>query len=622
MPRPIVISVLANANQANQELTGVARTAQKVGNGFRKAAPVAGVALAAIAVGAKKAVDAASDLAENVAKTGEVFGPQAKEIEAFAARAEQALGQSKTAALDAASTFGLIGQKAGLGGRETAEFSKQFTTLASDLASFNNTSPEEAVLAIGAAMRGESEPIRKYGVLLDDATLRNRALKLGLIDSVKSALTPQQKALAASQEILAQTGKAQGDFARTSDGAANKARILAAQSENLKAKLGAQLLPVYERLQGILSRTLTFLGQHQSTTMKVGVAVAALAGFVLAVNAAMSVAAAVTATYRGALIAWGVVSKATTVLQYAQGAAWLAWRLIVVGTTAALNIARVAILAVNAAMRANPIGVVITALALLGAGLAVAWSKSQTFRAIVTGAWNRVKAVAQAVGSFIGANWKRVGAIVLAATGPIGVAAVGIIRNWSRIRSAASSLLSSVKSAFNSVVSFVRGIPGKIRGAFSGAGSLLSNTGRQIIQGLIGGIKAMAGRAIDAAKGAVKGAIDGAKNLLGIKSPSRVFRNIGVQTMQGLALGIRAQASTVRASARAVAADLADTPMTLGTVGVDTAGSIARSSSGTPTTVINVTVEVPVTADKRTVGRDIADALRAYVQAGGRVVTS
>ena len=40
-----------------------------------------------------------------------------------------------------------------------------------DLASFHNTSPEEAIEAIGSAFRGEAEPMRKYGVLLDDASL-------------------------------------------------------------------------------------------------------------------------------------------------------------------------------------------------------------------------------------------------------------------------------------------------------------------------------------------------------------------------------------------------------------------------------------------------------------------
>ncbi len=212
---------------------------------FAKVGALAAAAAAGMAVKlGVDAIGAASDLNETVSKTEQIFGRNAKALDKWSDGAARAFGQSKRQALDAASTFGIFGSSAGLTGRGLTDFSKRFTELSGDLASFNNTSPEQAIEAIGAAMRGESEPIRKYGVLLDDATLRNRALKMGLIDTVKNALTPQQKALAASQEILAQTGKAQGDFARTSEGLANQQRILKAQFENVKTEIGQKLLPV------------------------------------------------------------------------------------------------------------------------------------------------------------------------------------------------------------------------------------------------------------------------------------------------------------------------------------------------------------------------------------------
>ncbi len=312
MAGPIVISILANASQAKSEINGTLTTAQKAGAGFRKMALPATAAIATLAAAGKAAIDSASDLGEEISKTGQVFGPQAAEIEKFAARAEKALGQSRVSALSAASTFGIIAEKAGLGDKETAEFSKTFVTLASDLASFNNTSPEEAITAIGAAMRGEAEPIRKYGVLLDDATLRSRALKLGLIDNIKQGLTPQQKALAASKEILAQTSKAQGDFARTSDGAANKARIQAAQAENLKAKIGKGLLPVYIQLQTKTSELIDFASKHSRETKIVAAAVGGLAVAVLAVNAAMAVGRAGMVVYTGVTRLLGLQSEETT----------------------------------------------------------------------------------------------------------------------------------------------------------------------------------------------------------------------------------------------------------------------------------------------------------------------
>ena len=83
-------------------------------------------------------------------------------------------------ALDAAATFATFGGAAGLAGDDLVNFSTGFVGLASDMASFNNTTPEQAIQAIGAALRGEAEPMRQYGVLLDDATLRQKALELGL----------------------------------------------------------------------------------------------------------------------------------------------------------------------------------------------------------------------------------------------------------------------------------------------------------------------------------------------------------------------------------------------------------------------------------------------------------
>ena len=79
----------------------------------------------------------------------------------------------------------------------------------------------------------------------------------------------------------------------------------------------------------------------------------------------------------------------------------------------------------------------------------------------------------------------------------------------------------------NSLVNGLASIPGRV-----------ASIGSNIIQGMVNGVTGAAGRLIGAVKGAVGNAIQGAKNLLGIHSPSRVFREIGQYTMQGAALGI------------------------------------------------------------------------------------
>ena len=229
----------------------------KVGDFSKKAAlAFAAVAAAAGAMAIKIGVDAvkaASDLSETVSKVGVLFGDTAKDIEKFADGAASSLGQTKQQALDAAATFATFGRAAGLSGKDLAGFSTGFVSLASDLASFNNTSPEQAINAIGSALRGEAEPLRAYGVLLDDASLRQAALELGIVSTTKNALTPQQKVLAAQALIYKQTSAAQGDFERTSDGLANKTRILTAQLENAKVTIGNALLPVVLELANFFS---------------------------------------------------------------------------------------------------------------------------------------------------------------------------------------------------------------------------------------------------------------------------------------------------------------------------------------------------------------------------------
>ena len=215
--------------------------------GLALAAATAAVGAFAIKIGID-GVKAASNLSETVSKVGVLFGDSAAQIEAFAETAAESLGQTKQEALDASATFAIFGKSAGLSGDELVKFSTGFTSLASDLASFNDTSPEDAIQAIGAALRGEALPLRRYGVLLDEATLRQAAFELGIISTTKQALTPQQKVLAAQEVIYKQTTAAQGDFLRTSDGLANTQRKLNAQLTNIRTEIGTALLPIVLKL--------------------------------------------------------------------------------------------------------------------------------------------------------------------------------------------------------------------------------------------------------------------------------------------------------------------------------------------------------------------------------------
>lgn len=216
---------------------------------MKKATSPAGLTvIAGAALAAGKAIfdmaNEAAALGETQNKVDQIFQASAKQFDDWSEKAAKAFGQSKQQALDGVSTFGIFGRSAGLTGDSLVAFSKTLTELAADLASFNNTTVDDALTALGAGLRGESEPLRRFGVLLDDATLRQSALRQGIIDTVDKALTPQQRVLAAYYEILRQTNTQQGDFARTSDSLANQQRILGAETKNLKTELGQKFQPI------------------------------------------------------------------------------------------------------------------------------------------------------------------------------------------------------------------------------------------------------------------------------------------------------------------------------------------------------------------------------------------
>lgn len=226
---------------------GLSGTFGKVAGGAGKlVAPLAGLfALDAIKSFSTQSVAAFSELEDSSAAAGVVFGDSMSKIIDQSKTAGSTLGMTSQQVINAANTYGTYGKAAGLSGDELAGFSTELTSLAGDMASFKGTSTEQAIEAVGAALRGETEPIRAYGVMLDDTAMREEAMAQGLIKSTKEALTPQQKILAARALIMKQTSDAQGDFARTSTSTANVAKTLAAEQENLSAKMGGLLAPAF-----------------------------------------------------------------------------------------------------------------------------------------------------------------------------------------------------------------------------------------------------------------------------------------------------------------------------------------------------------------------------------------
>lgn len=494
---------------------GVSGSTTQVGKSTGSAFGKVFAAAAALGIGAavggylKGAIEQGSDLAESANKIDAIFGKAGAQVQKFADGGAKALGQTKLEVLNAASQFGTFGKAAGLAGGDLAKFSTDFTSLSTDLASFYNTSPEQAVEAIGAALRGEAEPIRQYGVLLDDATLRQEALKLGLIETTSQALTPQQKVLAAQAVIMKQTSDAQGDFQRTSGGLANQQRILSASLSDLQTTIGTALLPVATQFFTYLNTSalpaLTGLGSYLSTN------------FGPAFDRVREAVAGFFNGSGGDASAW-----ATNIKSIVRDAVTIATKL---WDTFGKDIVRYATTAFKNVQQ------------IIGGGLNVIAGIFKTISAIMkgdwSGAWDGIKQIARGAADVVVGIVKQLANIVVTV----------LSAGWKVLKGIAAAawdgVVAAVRAGVSESVDLAKSLPGRAAAALSGARTALYQAGRDLVQGLINGIKAMAGSVASAASDVVKGAISSAKNALGIRSPSRVFITLGEFTIAGLVEGFK-----------------------------------------------------------------------------------
>ena len=241
------------ANDTGDDLARAGKKGKSAFSGLTKGVLAFGAALGGIAalraVGGffADSINAASDLEESVGKATVVFGEFFGDIEEFTSTAPQALGLSNAAALEMTGTFGNLFVALGLSQQAAADLAPDIVQLGADLASFNNLEVTDALDKLRAGLVGEAEPLRALGVNLTAATTTAKAMELGLVD-VNGVVTEAGKVQARYALILEQTATAQGDFARTSDGIANQQRTLAGEFENLKATVGAALVPAFQAI--------------------------------------------------------------------------------------------------------------------------------------------------------------------------------------------------------------------------------------------------------------------------------------------------------------------------------------------------------------------------------------
>lgn len=200
-----------------------------------------GVGAAAV-FAAPKIIDLASDAEETASKFRTVFGPAADDAKRKLDEFSRATGTSRFAMIEQAAQFQALIRPMGLASQEAGKMSVGLTKLATDLASFNNTSVQEAMTALQSGLVGEAEPLRRFGVQLSATRVEAFAYANG-IAKTGTELTAAQKAQASYRIILKDTSLAQGDATRTADSFANQFKRLKNQVTDLATELGIVLLP-------------------------------------------------------------------------------------------------------------------------------------------------------------------------------------------------------------------------------------------------------------------------------------------------------------------------------------------------------------------------------------------
>ena len=188
-------------------------------------------------------IKSASDLNESYNAVQKVFGAASNEILEWGKKNATSIGLSTKAFNEAATPLGAVLKNQGLALQDAAHWTENLTERAADMASVFNTSVPEALEAIQAGIRGEQDPLEKYGVSLSAAKVEAEAMA-ETHKKAKKELTATEKATARLNLIMKQTASTEGDFKGTSDQLANAQRIQQAELENTKAAIGQRLLPV------------------------------------------------------------------------------------------------------------------------------------------------------------------------------------------------------------------------------------------------------------------------------------------------------------------------------------------------------------------------------------------
>lgn len=206
----------------------------------------------------KQAINMASDLEEVQNVVDVSFGSMTDQVEAFANTAVRSYGMSALTAKRMASTFMAMSNGMDIAQEAGKNMSLQLTALAGDMASFYNVGQDIAQTALNSIFTGETESLKKFGIVLTETNLEAFALSQGIKKSYQ-AMSQAEKVALRYNYVLNATKNAQGDFARTSGSWANQIRLLKEQWMQFLGILGSGLIKILTPMVKALNQMLASL---------------------------------------------------------------------------------------------------------------------------------------------------------------------------------------------------------------------------------------------------------------------------------------------------------------------------------------------------------------------------
>lgn len=286
MASPILnVNVIADTKKFSSGMKSATSITEQFETGLKRFGIAAGVAFAAATAGVialgVSSVKAGSDLEQSIGGTEAVFKEYAGVVSKYSKEAADTLGLSENSYRELATVIGSQLKNTGTAFDVLADKTNGLITLAADLAATFGGTTLDAAQAISAALRGELDPIERYGITLKAATIEAKALAMTGKD-VAASLTLQEKSAATQALIFEQAASSLGMFAAESDTLAGQTQRLNAQLANMQATIGQALVPVLAETIPIVRDFLDQLVASPEFTEFLNAFAAALAGLLQA----------------------------------------------------------------------------------------------------------------------------------------------------------------------------------------------------------------------------------------------------------------------------------------------------------------------------------------------------